>query len=341
MRLLAGASGCRLIADLVEGGMKGIGGVAAMLVAWAATDFALAEDVKTIGVVCHCRADLPTYKAFEEGLATLGWQDGRGVRIVRRFSDGDPTLLSKNAEEMVALKPHVIFAGFTPAVIAVQKYTTAIPVVFAGVSDASEIGAASRMNRPEHNFTGPITINRELMPKRLELLKEALPKLSQAGYLANPQYALHEAQLREMQAAAQKLKVNLIVAAVSAAAGLEAAFAQLVAKGAQGVVVQQDPLFTGQSARIVALAEANRLPAIYALRGFYDAGGLMWYGADIQALFRRAADYVDRILKGASVSELPVERPTKIYLTINAKLAQRLGFELSPAILTVADEVIE
>jgi putative tryptophan/tyrosine transport system substrate-binding protein len=329
------------MSHLVEARMNGIVGVVALLAAWLAPDFALTQDLKTIAVVCHCRADFPTYKAFEEGLATLGWQDGRSVRIVRRFSDGNPALLTKNAEEMVALKPHVIFAGFTPAVIAVQKHTTVIPVVFAGVSDASEIGAATHMNRPEHNFTGPITINRELMPKRLELLKEALPKLSTAGYLANPQYALHEPQLREMQAAAQKLNVNLTVAPVTAAAELESAFTQLIANGAQGVVVQQDPVFTGQSARIVALAEMNRLPAIYALRGFYDAGGLMWYGADIPAMFRRAADYVDRILKGTPISELPVERPTKIYLTVNAKLAQRLGLELSPAFLTVADEVLE
>jgi putative tryptophan/tyrosine transport system substrate-binding protein len=298
-----------------------------------------AADPKTIAIVCHCGANLPTYKAFEARLAELGWDD-KTAKITRRFSD-NPAQLAGNAEAAVAAKPDIIFAGFTPAVIAVQKHTTTIPVVFAGVSDASEIGAASQFNRPEHNFTGPITMNRDLMPKRLELLKEAIPKLSNIGYLANPGYGLHAPQLREMEAAAQRLGVKLTMVEVTAPAQLDAAFADLAKKGAEAVVVQQDPLFTGQAARVVALAEANRLPAIYALRGFYDAGGFMWYGADIVALFRRAADYADRILKGTPVSELPIERPAKIHLTINSKLAQRLGVELSPAIFLRADEVIE
>jgi putative ABC transport system substrate-binding protein len=302
---------------------------------------ARAQDVKTLAIVCHCRAEFPTYKAFEAGLAELGWRDGDKIRFVRKFSDGDPARLVRNAEEVVASKPQVIFAGFTPAVIALQKQTTTIPVVFAGVSDASEIGAATQFNRPEHNFTGPITINRELMPKRLELLKEAFPKVSSIGYLANPQYGLHQPQLQEMETAAQRLGLKLVLVQVTAATQLESAFAELVARGAQAVVVQQDPLFTGQSARVVALAETNRLPAIYALRTFYDAGGLMWYGADIVAQFRHAADYVDRILKGAQPSELPIERPAKLFLTINAKLAQRLGVEVNPLVVARADEVIE
>lgn len=316
--------------------------IAALIAAWlAGAHPARADNVKTIAVICHCRADFPTYKGFEARLTELGWGDGRRAQIIRRFSDGNPARLARDAEEAVASKPDIIFAGFTPAVIAVQKHTTTIPVVFAGVSDASEIGAASQFNRPEHNFTGPITMNRELMPKRLELLKEAIPKLSNIGYLANPGYALHEPQLREMEAAAQRLGVKLTMVQVTAAAQLEAAFAELVTKGAEAVVVQQDPLFTGHTAHVVALAEAHRVPAIYALRGFYDAGGFMWYGADVVALFRRAADYVDRILKGTRVAELPVERPAKLYLTINAKLAQRLGVDLSPAIFLRADELIE
>jgi ABC-type uncharacterized transport system substrate-binding protein len=298
-----------------------------------------AADLKTIAIVCHCGASFPPYKAFEERLAQLGWDAGT-AKIMRWFSD-TPTQLTRNAEEAVAAAPDVIFAGFTPAVIALHKHTTTIPVVFAGVSDASEIGAASQFNRPEHNFTGPITMNRDLMPKRLELLKEAIPKLSNIGYLANPSYGLHTPQLREMEAAAQRLGVRLTMVEVTAAAQLEAAVAELAAKGAEAVVVQQDPLFTGQAARVVALTEAQRLPAIYALRVFYDAGGFMWYGADIPTLFRRAGDYVDRILKGTKISELPIERPAKLYLTINSRLAQRLGVDLNPAILFRADDVIE
>jgi putative tryptophan/tyrosine transport system substrate-binding protein len=302
---------------------------------------AKAQPLKTLAVVCHCRSDFTTYKSFEAGLTELGLRNGETARILKWFSDGDPARLARNAQEAVASNPDVIFAGFTPAVIALQKLTTTIPIAFAGVSDASDIDAANYLNRPNHNFTGPITINRELMPKRLELLKEALPSVKVVGYVANPLYGLHTAQLREMEEAAQRLGVRLEVAEVTAASQLDQVFAELVAKGAQALVVQQDPLLTGQSAKIVGLAEANRLPAIYALRNFFDAGGLMWYGADIPAQFRRAADYVDKMLKGARPADLPVERPVKVHLAVNTQLAKRLGVEISPGVLARADEVIE
>jgi putative tryptophan/tyrosine transport system substrate-binding protein len=316
--------------------------IAAVLAAAAITfHSAKAADLKTIAVVCHCRADFPVYKAFEARLSELGWRDGETIRIVRRFSDGDPARLARNAEEATASKPDIVFAGFTPAVVAVHRRATTVPVVFAGVSDASEIGAASQINRPDHNFTGTITINRELMPKRLQLLKEALPALSTIGYLANPRYALHKPQLEEITGMARRLGVSLVVAEAASAAELEGAFARLATGGAQALLVQQDPLFTGQAAKVVALAEANRLPAVYALRGFYDAGGFMWYGADIAATFSRAADYVDKVLKGATPADLPIERPNHINLAIDLKHAQRLGIAISPAFLARADEVIE
>lgn len=302
---------------------------------------AQSDELKKIAIVCHCRVDFPIYMGFETRLIELGYRDGNNVSIIRKFSDGDPARLARNAEEAVAANPLVIFAGFTPAVVALQKHTTTIPVVFAGVSDASEIGAATRFNRPEHNFTGPITINRELMPKRLELLKEAFPKLSKAGYLANPRYALHEPQLYEMEEAARRLGIELSTVLVDSADELVNAFRQFTEQNVQAVAVQQDPLFSGQSVGIVTLAEVSRLPAIYALRTFYEAGGLMWYGADIVAQFRRSADYVDRILKGAHPAELPIERPAKIQLTINLKVAKRIGAQISPETLARADEVIE
>jgi putative tryptophan/tyrosine transport system substrate-binding protein len=312
-----------------------------VLAGTAAASLAQTTDLQTVGILCHCRSNFPALQAFEAGLTELGWQDSGNIRVVRRTSDGDPARLARYAEELVGMKSYVIFAGFTPAAIAVQQHTADIPVVFAGVSDASQIGAASRFNRPEHNFTGLINMNRELMPKRLEILKEAIPGLSVVGYLANPNYGLHEPQLRDMEAAAKRLGVTLVVAEVSNPAGLEGAFDQLTAHGAQGVVVQQDPLFTAQDRRVVALAEAKRLPAIYPLRNYFEAGGFMWYGADLVALFHRAAAYVDKILKGASPAQLPVERPAKLYLTINAKLAQQLGIEIPPSLLARADEVIE
>ena len=307
----------------------------------AGADAAIAQDKKTVAIVCHCQQSLPIYKAFESHLAELGWQDGENMRLIRHFSGGDPALLTASAKQVVDARPDVIFAGFTPAVIALQKHKSNIPIIFAGVSDASEIGAATHFNRPEGNFTGSITINRELMPKRLEVLKEALPDMRTVGYLANPNYGLHKPQLEEMNAAAKRLGVQLVTVTTTTPTQFEAAFAELAAKGSQGLIVQQDPLFTGQAARIVALAEKNKLPTIYALRNFFDAGGLMWYGADIPATFARAADYVDRVLKGARPGDLPIERPAKVYLTINGKLAQQMGIALSPTILSRADEVIE
>ena len=137
------------------------------------------------------------------------------------------------------------------------------------------------------------------------------------------------------------MTTELVTSTTTTPTQFEAAFAELAAKGSQGLIVQQDPLFTGQAARVVALAEQNKLPTIYALRNFFDAGGLMWYGADIPATFARAADYVDRVLKGARPGDLPIERPAKVYLTINGKLAQQMGIALSPTILSRADEVIE
>ncbi len=300
-----------------------------------------AADAPTVGLLYHGRGSAAAPQAFEAALAELGWRDGVNVRIVRRPSDGDPTRLARGAEELVALNPQVIFAGFTPAVIALQRHTSKIPVVFAGVSDPVEIGAAGQLARPDRNFTGVTTMNRELMPKRLALLSEALLHLSVVGYLANPLYALHKPQLQEMQEAASRLGMTLVVAEVSNAPGLDAAFAQLAAHRVQAIVVQQDPLFSGEHRRVIALAEANRLPAIYPTRAYFDAGGLMWYGADLVGLFRRAAAYVDRILKGAKPSELAIERPAKFDLAVNLKLARQLGIAINPTFVTRADEVLE
>jgi len=302
--------------------------------------FAAAENARTVGILCHCRADFAALQAFEAGLDELGWRDGR-INRVRRTSDGDPARLMRDAEELARLNPHVIFAGFTPAAVAIQKHTAKIPVVFAGVSDPIEIGVAGQIARPDRNFTGVTTMNRELMPKRLELLKEALPATSIVGYLANPAYALHQPQLKEMETAASRLGLTLIVAEARTPGEIERAFAQLVSHRVHGLVVQQDPLFTGQSKRIVALAESHRLPAMYPLRSYFDAGGMMWYGADLVGQFRRAATFVDQILKGTHPGALPIERPAKLTLTINLKLAKQFGITVSPVFLAHADEIIE
>ncbi len=298
-------------------------------------------EARTIGILCHCRSDFPTLSAFEAGLSKLNLRDGENVRIIRFISDGDPARLARQAKEIVQLKPDVIFAGFTPAVIALKEHTKTIPVVFAGVSEAAEIGASSELARPDRNFTGPITINRELMPKRLELLKQAVPTLSAIGYLANPSYGLHQPQLKDMEQASQRMGVRLVVAEVSKSEGIEAAFEYLKGYGAQALVVQQDPLFTGQPQRIVSLAERHKLPDIYPLRSYFKAGALMSYGADVDQIFEHAADYVSRILDGTKPQDLPIERPSKLHFGLNMKRAEHLGLVIDPALAASADEFIE
>ncbi len=317
-------------------------------VAWALATAGIAaplvsvgQETQTVGILCHCRADFPPLQAFEAGLAELGWRNGANVQLVRRASDGDPARLARDAEDLVRLNPHVIFAGFTPAVVAVQKHTSKIPVVFAGVSDPIEIGAAGQIARPDRNFTGVTTMNRELMPKRLELLKEAMPELATVGYLANPLYALHQPQLKEIETAANRLGLTLIAVEARNPEDIDRGFAQLVSRRVQALLVQQDPLFTGQHKRVVQLAESHRLPAMYPLRSYFDAGGMMWYGANLVGQFRRAADHVDRVLKGARPGALPIERPAKLTLTINLKVARQLGIEISQIFLAHADEIIE
>jgi putative ABC transport system substrate-binding protein len=296
---------------------------------------------KTVAILCHCVATSPFLKAFEAGLTEAGWKDGETVRLVKRASDGDPTRLKGQADELVALKPDVIFAGFTPAVVTVQKIATRIPVVFAGVSDPVEMGAAHEIARPDRNLTGMTSINRELMPKRLELLHAALPNLRSVGYLANLNYALHQLQRDEIDASAKRFGMTLVTAEATDVAGIDQAFARFAAERVGAVIVQQDPLFTGQPRRILTLAETNRLPAIYPVRSYFDAGGFMWYGGDVVKQFHDAAAYVGRILRGVKPGELPIERPSKVYLGVNMKLANQMGVQVNPAFLDRADDVIE
>jgi len=310
---------------------------ALILIGSTAISLAQGPKLKTVGLLCHCSSSSPFFR--EAGLAELGWRDGKTVRLVRHTSDGDAARLRGQAEELVALRPDVIFAGFTPAAVAIQGRTSDIPVVFAGVSDPIELGATHQISRPDRNFTGLTTMNRELMPKRLELLQAALPNLKSVGYLANPNYALHQTQLEEIKAAAHRFGLRLVTVETTDAAGIDRAFARLADEQVGAVLVQQDPLFTGQPGQILALAEANRLPAMYPLRSYYDAGGLMWYGGDVVGQFHDAASYIDRILKGAKPNELPIERPSKLQLTINLGLAARIGIEINPAFIARADEV--
>jgi putative ABC transport system substrate-binding protein len=235
----------------------------------------------------------------------------------------------------------VVFAVNTPAALAMKRTGTTLPVVFATVSEPVAIGLVESLGRPGGTFTGLTTINRELMAKRLELLKETIPGLARVGHLANPGYEAHKLQLTEMTAAARGFGLTLHVAEVRSTAEFEPAVRRLMAAHVGAIIVQQDEIFVINRARLVDLLTRHRLPGMFVFSHFARAGGLMSYGANSEDLYRRAAEYVARILKGARPAELPVERPVKFELVMNRKTADALGLTIPPSVLLRADEVVE
>jgi putative ABC transport system substrate-binding protein len=279
-------------------------------------------------------------RPFTEGLRQHGWIEGQNLTIEYRWAEGQYERLPDLAAELAQLPLDAIFAVNTPTALAMQRTGTTRPVVFAIVSEPVEIGLVESLAQPGRNFTGLTTINRELMAKRLEVLKETIPTLTRVGYLANPDYVAHAAQRTEMEAAAHRLGLTLHLAEVRAPAALEGAFARLAAARVGAFIVQQDALFGTHRARVITLATQHRLPDMAVWSVYPQSGGFMSYGANPEDLQRRAADYVDKILKGAQPAELPVERPMSFELVINLKTANALGLMIPPTILFQADRVI-
>ena len=279
-------------------------------------------------------------QAFTEGLRQHGWIEGQNLAIEYRWAEGRYERLPDLAADLARLPLDAIFAVNTPTALAMQRTGTTRPVVFAIVSEPVEIGLVESLPRPGRNFTGLTTINRELMAKRLEVLTETLPGLTRVGYLANPGYEAHAAQRAEMAAAARRLGLTLHLAEARAPAELEGAFARLAAARVGAFIVQQDALFGSHRARVITLATQHRLPGMSVWSFYPRSGGFMSYGANTEDLHRRAADYVDKILKGAQPADLPVERPTTFELVINLKTAQALGLTIPPTLLFQATEVI-
>ena len=280
-------------------------------------------------------------KAFTEGLRDHGWIEGKNIAIEYRWEGAGTPALDALAAELARVPLDAIFAVNTPASLAMKRTATTLPVVFATVSEPVAIGLVESLARPGRNFTGLTTINRELMSKRLELLKETIPGLTRVGYLANPDYEVHKAQLTEMTATAGALGLSLHLADVRSPAELEGAFRRIAAAHVGAFIVQQDDLLTGNRTRIIELAGQRRLPGMYVFSLYPLSGGLMSYGAHAEDLYRRAAEYMDRILKGAKPSDLPVERPSKFELVINLKTAKALGLTIPKTLILQADQVIE
>ena len=278
-------------------------------------------------------------KPFLEGLKQRGWLEGQNVTIERRFAAGHADRLPAMAAELVALNVEVMLAAATPAAIAARDATSRIAIVMADPGDAVELGLVASLARPGANVTGVTSLAPELATKRLGLLKEAFPKIEQVAVLWNAAIPPAEVALNELRTAAPMLGLQLQLMEVKGASALGDVLAAL--KRDHALFVFPDPLMFGNRDSIVGFANKNWIPALFGAREFVEAGGLMSYGSDYPALFRRAGNYVGRILKGESPADLPVEQPAKFDLIINLKTAKALGFDIAPTLLARVDGVIE
>jgi putative ABC transport system substrate-binding protein len=279
-------------------------------------------------------------EAFRAGLRDLGYQEGREFVIEYRWADGNYDRLAALAADLVRLKVDVIITHGTPGVLAAKNATSTIPIVMAVVGDALGSGLVSSLARPGGNVTGLTFFQPELITKRLELLKETMPGLTDVGLLLNPANAMNEPILPQVTQAAQSLKLTLHQFGVRGPAEFEGAFAAMAAKRVGGLVVFDDAMLLSNAPAVAALALKQRLPSC-GWSDFAIDGGLMAYGVNFPEMFRRAATFVDKIMKGAKASDLPVERSTKFETIINIKTAKALGLTVPPSLLVRADEVIE
>ena len=273
-------------------------------------------------------------------LRRLGYIEGQNVSIVSRFAEGNLEHLPAFAAELVAQKVDVVFSASTPGVQAARLATASIPIVFAVVSDPVGSGFVASLARPGGNITGTSNISRELSAKRLQILKEIAPKTSRVAVLTadEPQVAL---MLEQVQQAAKFLGMNVLTTQVLSRNDFESVHKQLRTWRADSIDVFDSSKNLFNRKLLAEFAAQARLPAIYAQSQYVDAGGLMSYGPNYEALYRRAAQYVDKILKGARPADLPVEQPTKFEMVINLKTAQALGLAIPQALLLSADKVIE
>ena len=302
-----------------------------------------AERVRRIGVLMNVGADDPEGQArivaFVQGLQQSGWSDGRNVRIDIRWGGGDPERIRKYAAELVALAPDGILATSTPAVAALQQATHTVPIVFVLVIDPVGGGLVANLARPGGNTTGFTVFEYGMSGKWVELLKEIAPGVRRVAVLRD--LATGIAQLAAIQAVAPSFSVELSVIGVQDADEIESAVAAFARSPNGGLIVTASPLALIYRELISMLAARHRLPAVYSFRYFVTAGGLISYGPNSIDPYRRAAGYIDRILKGEKPAELPVQAPTKYELVINLKTARALGVTVPPALLARADEVIE
>jgi ABC-type uncharacterized transport system substrate-binding protein len=313
--------------------------VGAMLFALCAS--AQAQQAKKVPVVGFLAgADASTVDAFRQGLRDLGYIEGKNIVIEYRYAEGRADRLNDFVAEFVRSKVDIIVTANTIAVRAAMQLTETIPIVMAGTGDPVATGLIASLARPGGNVTGLSAFGPELTTKQLELLKETFPQVSRVLFLYNGANASTVVALKELEVAASALGVQLQASDVRLAKDIEPAFSDATRRRANGLLVLREGLYQANRTRIVSLAAQGKLPAIYPTRQYVEVGGLMSYGISADDLWRRAAIYVDKILKGARPADLPVEQPKKFELVINLKTAKQIGLTIPPNVLARADRVI-
>ena len=279
--------------------------------------------------------------AFREGLRALGWTEGKASSWKSDGADGQSDRLPPLAGELVAIKADVIVTQGTPATRAAKGATATIPIVMVNTTDPVGQGFIASLSRPDGNITGSSDFSGELSAKRLDLLREALPKLTRVAVLFVPAQPAHAVEMRTTRVAAQALGIELELAEASVTGDFPAAFARIPRSHAEALISLQGFANSQNQPLIADFARANRIPVMSAVFSLTQAAGLMMYGPDVLDMYRRAASYVDRILRGTKPADLPVEQPTKVLLVINLKTAKALGLTIPPSLLARADQVIE
>jgi len=282
-----------------------------------------------------------TFEFLRQGLSDFGYVQGRNIEFEFRWAEGKLDQLPELAAELVRLQVDVIVTLAPQATLAAKQATQTIPIVFVAMGDPLASGVVASLARPGVNLTGTTRMISEMSAKHVELLKEAIPSLVKLAVLWNPTNSSHAPALRAAQAAARSLSLQVFPLEVRAPADLDSVFAAILRERADGVLFIADPIFYIHLKRMVDLTTANRLPTICNFIEFPRLGGLVGYAPSIPEEFRHTASHIDKILKGAKPTDLPVEQPTKFQLVINARIAKGLGLEIPPMLLARADEVIE
>jgi ABC-type uncharacterized transport system substrate-binding protein len=303
------------------------------------------EQMRRIGVLMSFTKDDPEDQlrvtAFQSGLQQLGWTEGRNIKIDYRWYAGEPRRARSVAKELVDLVPDVVVGGATSGLAALWQETRSIPIVFVAVADPVGQGFAQSLARPGGNATGLTFYDFSTLPKLLDAFREIAPHITRLAIIFNPDTPSVPPYVRAIEAVAPSFPLELIKTPVRNIAEIEAAIAAISKAAGSGLFFVPEPFTNVHRERIVSLAARYRVPAVYGFRFFVTSGGLLSYGVDVADQWRRAAWYVDRILKGEKPADLPIQQPTKFELLINLKTARALGLTVPPTLLAIADEVIE